>query len=109
MRIRLSIILTLAVAACGGGNNPQPTSGTCQYPQKPPSDAGNDPACPTQYGGYLGSLCVGLNQPCSPSGLTCTYYGAGDGSPGCYAIAGMSCVPPLGADAGAAPVWRCVQ
>jgi hypothetical protein len=57
----------------------------------------------------MGTLCGGVNQPCSPSGLACSYYGVGDGRPGCYAIAMMWCKPPLNADAGAAPVWICAR
>ena len=56
----------------------------CEYPQTPPPGFKNDPACPATYGGHLFSLCTPPNQPCTPSGLTCRYYGVGDGVPGCF-------------------------
>jgi hypothetical protein len=84
---------------------------SCRYPQQAPPGAANDPKCPTQYGGPAGSLCTPPRQPCANSGLTCRYYGAGDGVPGCWAIAEMSCQSTIdwdaGTDGGAA--WVCAN
>lgn len=75
----------------------------CEYPQQTPADAGNDPRCPAQYGGPAAQLC--FDQPCPEAGLTCRYYGVGDGVPGCHAIAMMFCT---GTDGGAAR-WVCAN
>jgi hypothetical protein len=116
----LFVVALAAFAACdpdngnadgGNGNVDAGNDGSasCGYPQQRPPGTSNDPRCPARYGGdTTSSLCAGINNPCTDTGLTCSYYGVGDGRPGCYAIAGMSCGPPFGADGGAS-VWTCVQ
>jgi hypothetical protein len=106
--------LLLASAACGGGGGGM----ECEYPQHAPAGETNDPSCPSLYGGddSLGSLCFG-HSSCPVSGVLCRYYGAGDGRPGCQAIAIMSCGPPFesadadagSSDSGTTLVWTCAN
>jgi hypothetical protein len=80
----------------------------CGYPQTPPPGFKNDPACPATYGGHLFTLCTPPNQPCTPNGLMCSYFGVGDGVPGCQAIAMMWCRPLSGGSDGGTG-WVCAN
>jgi hypothetical protein len=102
------------LASCGGGTGSGdgglvPDGGdlgaaTCEYPQQTPPGEVNDPRCPAQYGGAMGSLC--FHTDCTAGLLSCRYYGQGDGRPGCYAIALMTCNTAPG-DGGTRLEWVC--
>jgi hypothetical protein len=107
--------LVFSLAACDGGV--PPTSTPCEYPQTRPAGTANDSRCPAVYGGDAqNDLCAGGFAPCDAPNLNCSYYGVGDGRPGCYAIAVMFCASPQNEDAdagsvdgGAQTVWRCAH
>ena len=105
----VGFILASLFGGCSGNAGTRDMTTDCQYPQQTPPDAGNDPRCPSQYGGPLGSLC--FLQACSPEGLNCKYYGAGDGPPGCQAIAVMVCRSMMARDGGTngGAVWICAN
>lgn len=84
----------MTLVACGGGSN-------CEYPQVDPRDGGNDVRCPPSYGGPQHDLCAGTSKACSAPGLVCSYYGVGDGTADCHAIAMMTC--------SADSKWICTQ
>ncbi len=82
----------------------------CEFPQTTPPDAGNDAGCPSVYGGPLASLCYD-HRACTVPGLTCRYYGVGDGepTPGCRTIAMMWCKAAATDDGGTELLWVCAN
>lgn len=113
MRFVLLTALLIAAACTGHGSETVTDAGidlaTCSIPQQPPPGVRNDPRCPSQYGGgATRPLCIGTPPPCSVDGLRCNYYGVGDGTPGCQAIAAMFCTRDFSADGGGA-TWRCAN
>ncbi len=117
---KLFLFLATGLIACGGTGSAALDGGSdlsasddlsvsCEYPQDRPAGTSNDARCPAVYGGSsTQDLCAGVNVPCSDTGLSCSYYGVGDGCPGCYAIAVMWCGSHVGIDGGAF-VWTCAN
>jgi hypothetical protein len=95
-------VLVLSLAACDSDAG---KVSYCEYPQKAPAGVVNDPRCPPVYGGDAQEdLCADGLAPCDAPNVTCSYYGVGDGQPGCYVDADAG-----SADGGARQVWLCAN